>query len=111
MVNMLCLLQEAGLHQDPAMLHQNLLPVLHVFEDSQSVYLIMDECEGDVLKVLGTKETVSEYDIAKTFHGIAVGVQHCHQRGGYYAVQNTTPLLYLVAFVKLQCFLCRHHAW
>lgn len=99
------------MHQDPAMLHQSLLPVLHVFKDSQSVHLIMGECEGDVLKVLGTKETLSESDIAKTFRCIAVGVQHCHQQGGHYAVQNTTPLLYFVTFAMSQCFLCRHHAW
>ena len=44
----------------------------------------MDECKGELLQVLGTRDTLSECDIAEALHGIVAGVEHCHQQGRQY---------------------------
>ena len=103
---MLCLLQEAFVHSDPAMAHSNILPVLQVFEDTESVHLVMELCQRDLTQQLGSHKALSEFDIAKAFKCMASGLQQCHSCGKEYSIITLPVAADMTTWVAYRC-----HAW
>ncbi|CAI5475339.1 unnamed protein product [Closterium sp. Yama58-4] len=71
---------EAGEAQ--GMAHPGVVQLRGVFEDEQSVHLVMDLCEGgELFDEVVRRGRLSERDAANVFAQVASAVAHCHARG------------------------------
>ncbi|CAI7915829.1 unnamed protein product [Closterium sp. NIES-54] len=72
--------REAGEAQGVA--HPGVVQLRGVFEDEQSVHLVMDLCEGgELFDEVVRRGRLSERDAANVFAQVASAVAHCHSRG------------------------------
>ncbi|CAI7742365.1 unnamed protein product [Closterium sp. NIES-53] len=72
----------SGAGEAQGVAHPGVVQLRGVFEDEQSVHLVMDLCEGgELFDEVVRRGRLSEPDAANVFAQVASAVAHCHARG------------------------------
>ena len=80
--------------------HPNIIKLIEVYESSNSLYLIMEECHGGelfdkILEHIEKKEMYSEKEAAKIILQVMSAVDYCHKNGICHRDLKPENLLYL----------------
>ena len=80
--------------------HPNIIKLYEVFQSQNSLYLIMEECNGGelfdrILKHIESKEMYSEKEAAEIMQQVMSAIEYCHKNGIVHRDIKPENLLYL----------------
>ena len=80
--------------------HPNIIKLYEVFQSQNSLYLIMEECNGGelfdrILQHIESKEMYSEKEAAEIIQQVMSGIEYCHNNGIVHRDIKPENLLYL----------------